>query len=515
MTKRLLVFLLATGLLVVGCQSASNQATRDAGSDAGSDGGPDPPSDEFAKICWVSPIEEGLTAHSAANPGGVADISAMVVGRVFWGPLSVGYPSEPGYTIASSSLNDGFLVTYDDAGAVLEVEVVYWKTKWAAFTAGGALVREDHECTPVDDFDCEDADYLAVDVVKYDFDLTEQWRVSAGDDLMWFYEIGHGNHDAPIAVTAVADDGFAVSGAFMGEVVLGEGQPGETTLVAGSPEAIGAYVARFDGAGTLLESHALDDPLLPLAMVVHDGGEITVVGHSDQLDQPIGLEVIRVSQAGEAIWQREVAADLAADTNWRKPDIIAALDAGGGSLVITGNFRGNLVFDDGIQDPVEIASAGYPEAGDDARDLFFLAKIDGQGSWAWVRAPQAASMATWTWAGGFAIDPSGRVSLAGRMFGSGPLVLGADEPNETALVAEQYLAIYDAEGLLELAKPIGPIDGWVIPRSLTLLDDGSWIMTGRSWPDMGVEVTLHDGEKVSFDVSDEDVLSLVMNLCAL
>lgn len=290
-------------------------------------------------------------------------------------------------------------------------------------------------------------------IARLDTDGTTRWAVGL-DGVV-----------AAESVSAFADGSFAVAGRFACTVVLGAGEPTETTLASttcsGTPSDL--FVARYAADGALLWARAAASSQVPRAVAVAalPDGSVAVTGafrnqirFGDATDSVNlvarsswmpNVFVARYEPDGALAWARSAGADngpwAAGGSEARS---IAALSDG--SVVVTGSFFLRLELDGG---PVLQTAYGCNTNDFDV----FLARYWPDGTVAWARRAGGCS-----WEEGLAVAAASddSIRLTGRF--SADAVFGPGEAQETTLQADAgydaFLARYAADGALGWARSI-------------------------------------------------------------
>jgi hypothetical protein len=176
-------------------------------------------------------------------------------------------------------------------------------------------------------------------------------------ELIWARREGGPGATRHIAVTALADGSFFLSGVFKGTTVLGEDQTNETALVSAGEGSV--FLARYDSQADL--DWAIDLGIdgnssfttptskpLPL-----DGGDVAIhgrfrgsipAGDGDALSPVIseesgGVFLSRYTEAGEHVWTRVATRIGGLGFGSTISDTTELHD---GALVISGHFSGSL-----------------------------------------------------------------------------------------------------------------------------------------------------------------------------
>ncbi len=295
--------------------------------------------------------------------------------------------------------------------------------------------------------------------------------------LIWAVEVGAAGDDAALGVGALADGGAIVAGRFEGTVVLGAGEPNETSLV--SAGAADVFVARYDRDGALVWAKraggAGDDEAL--AAATFGGGDAVVVGQLDTqavfgpgepgqatLDaSPTGAFIARFAVEDGTL---QFARRSGGGDDERATGVATLAD---GSAVAVGHFTGDVTLGPGELGQTTLNSAG-------ATDLF-VARVDAAGDLIWARR-----------AGGTGLDEAravaalfdGRIAVTGSF--SGTAVFGPGQARQTSLVSagatDTFLARFDATGLLvEATGAGGPTDD--VGHGVAMPGDEGAFLVGR------------------------------------
>ncbi|TAH35800.1 MAG: hypothetical protein EYC70_12295 [Planctomycetota bacterium] len=205
-------------------------------------------------------------------------------------------------------------------------------------------------------------------------------RYNPDGTLAWAKRAGGLGVDAGLGVARLTDDSFALVGTFNGMATFGVGEPNETVLTSAGAAA-DIFYGRFNSDGTL----------------------------------------IWVSRVGDTL------GDVARD--------VAAFDDG--SFVITGTFRGTVVFGEGTPDEVSFSADGANDS--------FVAHLTADNALAWAARSGGTGK---DGAFGAVVYFDNSVGLAGRF--NSPATFGRGDENETTLTSagdrDLFVARYNPYG---------------------------------------------------------------------
>ncbi|HUT78139.1 MAG TPA: hypothetical protein VM285_10655 [Polyangia bacterium] len=227
-------------------------------------------------------------------------------------------------------------------------------------------------------------------LARYEADGTLAWARLAG---LQYPNDPPAPHIDMMASAALDDGGVAVTGLFTGEVIFGQGDPGETTLFS-NPADADLFLARYDASGALvwvrqalgdgadlgLEVLALPEGdlvvvgVLGLGEVVFGEGEDTetqVSGYKPDDYNQLQLFLARYGGDGTFQWVKTHDAGYVG---------AATLDSEG-RILVAGRFWTQAVI--GAGEPNEIVLEGWPDC-----ELFgvYIAAFEDTGETAWARA---------------------------------------------------------------------------------------------------------------------------------
>ncbi|MCB9884434.1 MAG: right-handed parallel beta-helix repeat-containing protein [Planctomycetes bacterium] len=278
----------------------------------------------------------------------IADDGAVLVTGYYPSQATFGAGGTNSATLGEGFTQQMFLAKYDAAGAFV----------WAKGIHGGYAAAEDVAALP--DGTCyvtgwfwhdasepslpvmgfgeanataldEYSDYSAIFFAKYQADGSLAWARQSRQGSM----LNSGTESIGKRMTVFADGSSALAGSFLGQLTLGVGEAGETSIVGpGDPDTTSYFVARYDAAGLLqwVRSQPQD----------RGNGSITC------------------------------------------PDIAAGSD---GTVLLAGNFLGAVVFGAGGQDQTTLISnnpADVPTSGITLPSTF-VARLGLDGSFSWAR----------------------------------------------------------------------------------------------------------------------------------
>ncbi len=281
-------------------------------------------------------------------------------------------------------------------------------------------------------------------------------------------------------VAAFPDGSTLVMGEFVESIVLGEGEPNETTL--GPSGGISVFVARYgpDGALEWARSVLTNEGGEVRGIALADGSAVVTgvmsgvvvfgTGESSEttFDTPFGSYIACFRPDGTLFWAKHIVSAAARD--------IAASD--GQTFYVCGDFSDEAVFAAGEQDETTLASTP-------ARDIFVARyHLDG-GLFGWARRTVGGPDYSHHRAYAAAITPDGACLVAGYM--KETCTFGLGEPNETTLTTEArnpvsywfnpFVARWNGDGTLAWAKKAdGNADA--LAFGIVALPDGSSAVAG-------------------------------------
>lgn len=314
---------------------------------------------------------------------------------------------------------------------------------------------------------------------------------------------------APHDLLALDGGGALAVGAFFGHVVLGNGEPGETTLFVpgdGSTQPGGMFLARWraDGAlawarqgsgvaqfgllvselddGTFLVAGSARSALVPEVRLGPEGAPEIVLDGDDSVGGFLahyGRDGALLGAQGMPLPVPGVAAQAA---------LLALAPGTAGELYVAGWFGGS----------VRVVEGGEVVSAPSLNDLeLYVGRVPApsantRGLADWVRATQSASVGFVTPLDLVAL-PGGGCALVGARFDTavtfaaglpGEVVLGPPDP-----AGELFLAAYAADGTLRFARDTGIVDpgASLAPfreATLVALDDGTLVLA--TLVDLGV-----------------------------
>jgi hypothetical protein len=283
-------------------------------------------------------------------------------------------------------------------------------------------------------------------------------RLGADGELVWAEKLGVLSDGGPpiVALDRFSDGDVVVLGFFSGTVVLGEGQPNETTLV--SEGMADTFLARYDPDGQLVwaRSDGGETSVIPHGMKVLSNDSIVTTGyyfgevifgegeaHETVLESEESLYLARYYQTGELAWVQSEGGFYAGQTLAASPD---------GSFAFTGfAFGTEASFGLGQEGETTISWGG--PVGDSLEPeptMIFLASFEQEGTLRWVASADSdnGSQVAFpeTNAAGFG---DGFSAVTGSFYGN--LAFGLGEPDEIVLEnwsngRTMFLARIDGEG---------------------------------------------------------------------
>ncbi len=295
-------------------------------------------------------------------------------------------------------------------------------------------------------------------------------------------------------VSAVGDGTFIAGGTFNNAIIVGQGDPAQTThtSVGGND----AFVARYRADGTLMWSRAAVSPVDGRgwgAAAFPDGGAILTgryggamtLGAGEPAETTItssaGFDVFvsRYAPNGDLLWARGLAGTA-------NEEGLAAEGFADGSCLICGFFGGSMVFGAGEAGETTLTTLG----GEDA----FLARFNADGTLAWAK--QAGGAGSNDRATGIASASDGTSALTGSF--TGTATFGAGEAGEAILNPtggqSPFIARFAPTGLLMWAR--APAAGGIGNDIATMPNGdlatcGSYVGTATFGPGQASETILN------------------------
>jgi hypothetical protein len=386
------------------------------------------------------------------------DGTAIVVGDYgIWAVFGVGEPNETTFGAPEPPLTaptHAFIARYASDGALMWVR-----------RARTLSVEQDPEGCDCDLYSCQtqcvgtgvfdDGSAIAAGlfygkIVFGEGTPAEQSIVSAGDtdgffarygadgELAWAKRLGGTGRDGCVTIATLADDTFYMTGHFEGTVVLGEGEPSETSLTA--TDYTSAFLARYDGDGTLLWARDLGIDgdvnkgtggieVLPDGNLIvtgrYRGGMVAGDGEGDEVvvtpAEGRGMFVAKYAPDGARLWNRIAVTAGAISAAW---DVRQLHD---GKLVVVGDYTGDAVF--GMGEPNETILP----YGNDAVNAY-VALYTAEGKLEWVLGQGGPGNDIFTCVEAYYDEPSGKEWIVvGGTFDEGGAVFGTGGGDEITL----------------------------------------------------------------------------------
>jgi len=267
-------------------------------------------------------------------------------------------------------------------------------------------------------------------------------RFTADGSLAWASSIGGSYGGGRGGVALMPDGAIMVTVEFVGTVVLGEGEPNETTFNSEgnywSDSTFDVFTARFGSTGKFewvsKNAGEYDDEgrsveaLTDSASVACGSFYNEVTFGSGQDDAvPLGTFgnydgfLTKYRADGALDWVRRMGG-LASD---RTLDVAVTLD---GEPVVTGYFRWDITFDAGDDPPLELEAIGTED--------MFVARYDSSGTVDWATNAGGGPN---TYGRAVDVTPDGGILVVGSY--TQKATFGQGEPNETAFsVSDSFLA---------------------------------------------------------------------------
>jgi hypothetical protein len=292
--------------------------------------------------------------------------------------------------------------------------------------------------------------------------LVVQLRMDADGQTQWLRALEPIATAASAPVVAVMPDGDSLVAAQVdsqvGEVVLGAGEPNETTISL--VDSAGGFLARYDTDGALEWARPFVHRAAPGAQSL--------------------VETIAPTPSGE--------------------------------LLVAGWFFGSVVFGEGAN--------AVPASAPGNAQRVFVATLDAQGELVWLNLTDAPEATFVTVRRVAPAGPSGDVALLGERY-YGPLTLDGGLPSEVTLDVgsddgSRFLARFDDAGVLAWAKDVGIEDGESgysnIPKGLAVTPEGELIVAdAHDTSDDAVELVIDpDGASPQSLIVPADSVSLIL-----
>jgi len=265
-------------------------------------------------------------------------------------------------------------------------------------------------------------------IARYNSDGTLDWATRAS-----------GTQEEGLGISSFPDGTSVVTGWFADTVVFGAGELNETTLVSAGAGDI--FVARYNTDGTLAWAtrvggayHDLGRGISTFAdgtsVVTGDFRDTAVFGAGEPNETTLvaiksDIFIAKYNSDGTLAWAKR-AGGKGWDQGW---SISAFFD---GTSVVTGPFRGLVIFGAGELNETTLVSAGSMD--------IFIVKYNADGTLAWATR---AGGTKWDHGWDISSFPDGTSVVTGYI--EGTAVFGSGEPNETTLISAGYDDIFVAK----------------------------------------------------------------------
>jgi|GEM_PF-6851298 len=288
-------------------------------------------------------------------------------------------------------------------------------------------------------------------------------RYGRGGQFHWVQQLiatDHGAADVEdIAVDAKGN--IYIAGEYFDELILGYGQPGETTLEA---SAQNGFVAKYRPNGQLVWAKAIlgNDEVFPFGIAVNDKGQVAIsgvaygtytFGKHEPYEQTVtnlgGFLAVYNAENGQFKW----ASLLTPESNVSDSNADAVSVDHYGNTYITGYVQGEVTFGKGEANEKTIQDGHYQTSRGDA----FIAKYDSYGAFQWVTRITGFNSESGS---AIRVGKNAMIYIAGQF--SGDVVFGEDSGNQTAYEAfgplNGFVAKYDGHGAFKWARILGSDD---------------------------------------------------------
>lgn len=304
--------------------------------------------------------------------------------------------------------------------------------------------------------------------------------------LVWARTLGGSGTGVPTGsvlvprVGATPEGHALIAGLFTGTVDFDPADDESATLSTGDPLQAEGFLARYETDGSLAWVTHLRGQVGVNDVSVHDDRSCVVTGRftgsvtfapgspeertlSGRDNSALHAFIARYAADGALMWATDIGGE---GTGEAQAIGVAVLDDG--SLALTGGFNDTVIF--GAGEPNETRLQGVNPYESDA----FIAKYAGDGSLIWAKAVETPTDNNSRAAGeSVAALADGAFAVVGVF--RGVAVLGAGEPNETALTGEGgFVAHYDGDGRLRWARRA---EG-TLPYDTATLTDGATVVVG-------------------------------------
>lgn len=288
-------------------------------------------------------------------------------------------------------------------------------------------------------------------------------RYGRGGQFHWVQQLiatDHGAADVEdIAVDAQGN--IYIAGEYFDELILGYGQPGETTLAA---SAQNGFVAKYRSNGQLVWAKAIlgNDEVFPFGIAVNEKGQVAISGvaygtytfgkdepHERTVTNLGGFVAVYNAENGQFKW----ASLLTRESNTSDSNAEGVSLDPYGNTYITGYVQDDVTFGEGEANEKTITDGHYQTSRGDA----FIAKYDPYGAFQWVTRITGFNSESGS---AIRVGKNGMIYIAGQF--NGDVVFGEDSGNQTAYEAfgplNGFVAKYDAHGAFKWARILGSDD---------------------------------------------------------
>ncbi|MCP4603823.1 MAG: hypothetical protein GY847_25445 [Proteobacteria bacterium] len=240
----------------------------------------------------------------------------------------------------------------------------------------------------------------------------------------------------------VANNAFVIMGGFSGELIIGKGEPNETSLGTYGDRSLSTLIARYNLDGTLDMALETDVKMLPEALAVAKDGTIFVIGTRSPVMAPV---TAAFDVNGNKLWANDQDVFMDGEFFDYRIESIAAAD---GSYYVASDFYETVILSDRfgnketLNAPIEPTSSGYT-----AYLGYFIAKYSAEGELKWAQN---------TYKGDFNNYASVLATAATTINGTDLLIAGSGIEgtvtfgNGTDVTApSQFVAYYNSDGTLK------------------------------------------------------------------
>lgn len=309
-----------------------------------------------------------------------------------------------------------------------------------------------------------------------------------------------------VEATDVADagDGAVVwVGGFSGDLLLGAGEPNETTLSSSGDSW--AYLARYDASGQLVWARAIaGESVFPDAVDATPDGAFVVVGSQEGVATYGAGEANEVTLGSEGVEHLFVAsfdaegrlqwARVAEESSQASPDPRDVVRLPNGDVALTGLYRESLTFDAG--GPNETTLSG------DNSFEFFLARYTATGALDFALDLDATAQQVGT---GVARRADGSLITTG--FFEGSITFAAGTPDEVTFDAtddedDGFVACWSGDGALLAARQVAATSARM--SGVACAADGDCFVWGGYFGDVALDAGLPSEIELPDDNAGDD-----------